>query len=168
MRVSKAAQLGQMADRFKATVAQRGLDFRQAFELMAFEGYQDHRDLTSGTVSSKRLRELGNPFGWGPKKMGRTATEGQMRSGFRPTRGKVQKLPINVQSGRLRSSIRVLTIRRGGVALTVRVSIGAPYAKYVLSRTGTVKMVPRGFREEVEKRWRARHKRLRDMFVRGR
>lgn len=103
--------------------------------------------LTSGTVPEATIRKL-RPFA--------------RRAGLnrrRMTSGAVPKLPINAHTGRLRRSMR--TVKRGasgrfGVSGSTDLLFTAPYAKWVLGRQGTRKMVPRGFWEELERYSRSR------------
>lgn len=110
-------------------------------------------DLTSGRISSKTLKLMGHPFGRGK---GRRALKG----GGRATNigGRVSLLPINRQTGRLSNSLRVF--KRQTVPQTFILQFMAPHAKFVLSLTGTRRMVPRGFWPAMGAAWRQRNKRL--------
>lgn len=77
----------------------------------------------SGRISQYELKRLGHPYA---------------RRRGRPT---LSPLPINVQSGRLRRSFRTFRRRE----LVTQMQFTARHAKYVLSETGTRRMVPRGF-----------------------
>jgi hypothetical protein len=57
--------------------------------------------------------------------------------------GKIRSLPINRQTGRMRTSLQLAG--PSGPNQVVRIGFNAPYAKYVLSPTGTSKMIARGF-----------------------
>ncbi len=139
-------------------------------EGIAKPGVQDHYDLTSGSISAKTLAKLGHPFGRGQSPQKRGA--GNMNLARRATskkklakagmRGRVPLLPINVQSGRLRRSFRVV-----GTGTSVSVNNSAPYARYILNPQGTKYMVGRGFGGQIAngaptagetvRRWRARN-----------
>lgn len=58
-------------------------------------------------------------------------------------KGTVNPLPINVQSGELRRSF--MQTKRGGKDLVVWMGFRSKHAKFVLSPTGTSKMIYRGF-----------------------
>lgn len=101
---------------------------------------EDMQALLSGTVPTKQLVALGHPFA--------------RRSGGRK-RGRVPSLPINRQTGRLKRSLRRKTLAESS-RITYEVSFTAPYAKYVLSPSGTRKMVGRGYWREVTKLYKKR------------
>lgn len=86
-------------------------------------------DLLGGTISAKRLRELDHPYA------------------RRHGRALLPVLPINVQTGKLRESMRV--IGAGGTESKprkiFRLQFFVPYAKYVLALRGTKYMLPRRF-----------------------
>lgn len=90
--------------------------------------------LTSGTISSARLRAMGHPFA---------------RRHKNPL---IPPLPINRQTGRLQASLRVF--RRGETQAVLQFT--APHAKFVLAPLGTAKMLPRGFWIEMRRRHNAR------------
>lgn len=102
----------------------------------------DARDLVSGGIKTPILKALGHPFG-------------RRASGRK--RGKLPLLPINVQSGRLRASLRRTKVSSGGNSRAYDVKFDAPYAKYVLAVGGTTRMVGRGFWRELKKRWKKRN-----------
>ena len=124
---------------------------------LAIEGRNDAHELTSGGVSSKELRRLGHPFGYGPTGMKRGTN-------IKGSRSKIRNLPINRQTGRLQSGFR-LTRESGGVQ-SFGIRNNAPYAKYILSPYGTTRMVGRGYsgivgetgpsKGETVKRWHRR------------
>ena len=82
--------------------------------------------LVSGFISTKDLARLDHPF---------ARRHGSAR---------LPVLPINMQSGRLRNSLRVFKRKTGDVTMW-RLQFMAPYAKFVLSPTGTKRMLPRNF-----------------------
>ena len=112
--------------------------------------------LTSGTVSSKRLAQMGHPFG-------RVAT-GNRRKGR--MRGSLPRLPINRQSGALQQSLRVFHRAEGG-DMVWRLQFMAPHAKFVLAVGGTRKMVARGFYAALRKRYEREKKRFRTALLRA-
>lgn len=120
---------------------------------IAYRGHTDAMDLTRGGVSSKQLRAMGHPYG-----RNRVAQGGQYRPGRK--RGMLPSLPINKQSGGLRSRLRV--VRTSGGIQAFKLTAGVHPGNWVLNPDGTRKMVGRGFFLEIKKRWRARNKALLD------
>lgn len=122
---------------------------------MALAVADDLDELTSGTVSSETLREMGHPFGRGPGAAKNFLKKGNvgMRGNTKPNLGRrrIPRMPINVQSGRLNRSIVFRQTRRG--AFDVDIGRGVPYAQFVLHPAGTRLMVGRGVMG-----WRARNK----------
>jgi len=145
----------------------------QKMHKVAYEGgREDHLDYSDGSVSTKQLRAMGHPFGRlggaGTNSGGRgivknrgqfkgaggyLATSGVKTStgyGFKTGvksvvsgGGKIRSLPINRQTGKMRTSLQLAG--PSGPNQVVRIGFNAPYAKYVLSPTGTSKMIARGF-----------------------
>lgn len=113
--------------------------FHQEFEKIVNESLQDGIDLTGGSVTSKQLKELGHPFGRGPR--ANTYPGGGLKRG---SRTKIPNLPINQQSGRLRRGWYVRLEQRGQGRRVYRLGNTAGHAKYILSPWGTRKMVGRG------------------------
>jgi hypothetical protein len=92
------------------------------------------QEMTSGTISTRQLREMGHPF-----------------SRRRP-QPSVAKLPINRQSGELSNAIRLVRrVRANGEEIFL--SVNSPHA-VVLGKRGTQRMVPRGFVEAFASRTR--------------
>lgn len=117
--------------RLRARRVQRSLQVTQA-EVVA-EIKQKARQLVSGTVSSRELARLGHPF----------ARRSRTAGGRGRARGSLARLPINVQSGQLRESLRVFRrARAGGTAFQLQFT--SPHA-IVLLPGGTRQMVARGF-----------------------
>lgn len=126
---------------------------RQMHNELVLGGVRDHASLTSGGVSTRRLRQMGHPFGRQRSQDRSTGVRGvvkgprvlfgQEKRRNRLRKGVLMPLPINKQTGRLRRSFW----RTGPIGADRRVDMGfrAPYAKYVLSPEGTQKMVARGF-----------------------
>lgn len=127
------------------------------------QGTLDHKAFTSGGISENALEAMGHPFareGKGArgivKNKGKfynygntysfqsTTKKGvRIRTQQQISRGRVNPLPINKQTGELHRSY----FRSGyiGSSLTVRMGFKAPHAKEVLSPKGTKKMIYRGF-----------------------
>jgi len=112
--------------------------------------------LTSGTVSTKRLSQMGHPFG--------RMTTGNKRKGR--MRGTLARLPINRQTGRLQQSLRVFHRYEGGNVVW-RLQFMAPHGKFVLARGGTRKMVARGFWTALRKRYEREKKRFKTALLRA-
>lgn len=125
------------------------------------ESQKDYAIGSGGGVSTKSLRAMGHPFAReGSAARGIVKNRGKFQTAgktYRTTftkkggqvgtknlaqvrRGIIQPLPINKQTGKLRSSFK-----RYGTFETTFMGFFAPYAKYVLSPTGTKKMIARGF-----------------------
>lgn len=136
-------------------------------------GREDHVDYTGGTVKTRELDAMGNPFGRSGGQGSNTGGRGIVRNagkfkgagshtvltGSRSKsgqymikirskstvsgRGKISSLPINRQTGRMQGSLTV----EGPVGSNqvYKVGFAAPYAKFVLSPYGTKKMIARGF-----------------------
>lgn len=91
-------------------------------------GRQLFAESVRGQVSSRTLRMMGHPFGRGPG-----PGKGNLK------RGRLPGLPINEQTGMLRSNVRAWKTNSDSFLLGATV----PYAKYVLHPAGTKKMVAR-------------------------
>ena len=131
------------------------------------QGQNDHNAYTGGGISKKALRAMGHPFaregsaargikdkkkqakfaGYGKRytfqatnKQGKVVTQSKTQVG---AKGKVNPLPINKQTGQLRSSF--FRTKYGGKDRVVWMGFRSPHAKYVLSPTGTKHMIYRGF-----------------------
>jgi|GEM_PF-3583681 len=114
------------------------------------EGARDHAVTTSGGVSTRQLRSMGHPFGRQNPGDPSTGVRGIVRK--RPStisrknrirKGVLLPLPINRQTGRLRGSF-FQTVQTGPNRV-VDMGFNVPYAKFVLSPTGTKRMVARGY-----------------------
>lgn len=130
--------------------AKRFADFRgniqQAHRALAEAAAEDAREQTSGTTSTKTLRQAGHPFGRG--------ASGAQRGGKTKGRRRFPLLPINRQTGKLQAS-RFLQGPSGSERV-YRLGHAAPYARFVLNPQGTKKMVARGYFEMIRSRHRAR------------
>lgn len=119
-------------------------------KVLAESSRDDFLELTSGPLTTRQLRQMGHPYARTPGGASRGIVKGdaaQWRMGSKlkgqvARSGMVRRLPVNVQTGRLRSSVR-LDGPVGG-AHTYQLYAGAKHAAYVLSPQGTRKMVPRG------------------------
>ncbi len=128
-------------------------------------GKEDHAQYTSGRVPTKTLRAMGHPFGRKVSGDERTGVRG-IREGYMTretksgrfqsrlsrhakakgnsiSKGVLNPLPINKQTGKLRASF--FQTPPTGADLRVDMGYASPYAAYVLSPTGTHRMVARGF-----------------------
>jgi hypothetical protein len=134
-------------------------------------GVQDHAQLTSGRVSTDTLRDMGHPFGRkdgagsesgirGIAKGKHSLNDFQKRKGNTIRKGVLARLPINKQTGNLRRSF--FNTPEIGADKTVDMGFDIPYARHVLSPTGTSRMVNREFYSspgglgEIAKRHKAR------------
>lgn len=124
---------------------------------LAYKIADEHLNLTGGSTSSKELARRGYPFG---RRRGRITitlhSHGGRRERFRASKVRsvipTPLLPINRQSGRLQRSLRI--IPEGGIGLqSFRIQFTAPHAPYVLAPGGTKRMVARGFRTEMRRRF---------------
>lgn len=128
---------------------------------MAREGFNDIKELTSGTLKPKQTK---GAFARGLNPAQNLVNAGNV--GRRPKmKGRIPMRPINKQTGKLHNSIKVA--QSGKYAFDV--SVSTPYAKYILNPAGTRLMVGRGVMSwrninktgptgELEKRHKARVK----------
>jgi hypothetical protein len=127
-------------------------------------GAGDASESTGGSLTTAQLRRMGHPFGRtsgpGSGTLGRgiqgkkSRFKGAGQKGQVTAKGVVQPLPINNQTGKLRDSF--FLNGPTGRNQVYDMGFAAPYAKFVLSPTGTTKMVARGYFEFIKKRHRAR------------
>lgn len=125
--------------------------------------------LVSGTTSTAQLRNAGHPFA--RRKMSRRGYARTAEPGNRTSRmseklrmGAGQAfplLPINRQSGRLRQSLRMKG-EPSGIPHGQTLSLGftAPYAKHILAKPGTKRMVARGYVQAMAKASKKRNNQL--------
>lgn len=131
-----------------AKFARMNLLQRNVHKELVSQAQKDYAGGTGGGVSTKSLKDMGHPFAReGNAARGIVKNKGKYRSYGKSygkkrqvSRGIIQPLPINKQTGKLRSSFK----RYGSFEITY-MGFAAPYAKYVLSPTGTKKMIARGF-----------------------
>jgi hypothetical protein len=130
----------------------------QSVDLMKKEGVKDNIELTGGQIKKQELRKMGHPYGRG-RASGQGSPAGRKR-------GRAPLLPLNLQSGRLRRAMRsrnIGTKQRPGFETYAS---GVAYAKYILSESGTRKMVARGMKKEANRRLKARQAAHVQHFVR--
>lgn len=123
---------------FEAKLDKIKLEPLAVHKLVVREAIKDHSEYTNGRISTRELRSMGHPFGRnfaGRTAVGRGANRGRRR---------VKTLPINRQTGDLRRSFFKREVG-SAVSPITQMGFGVGYAKYVLSPTGTKKMVARGF-----------------------
>lgn len=133
----------------KKRFAKMQLGQQRVHKELATQGERDFVGATGGQIKSKTLAAMGHPFGRMSSGGMRNIVKGQSgKFGSAGLKGQVSKkgvvrpLPINVQSGRLR---RAITLQGpAGRASTYKLYSAAPHARFVLSPTGTKKMVARG------------------------
>lgn len=135
-----------LARAIEKRIREAQLNIIEAHRLIVVETYGDSQELASGNIKTKQLRRENHPFG-----RGLTTPRGKRRKARK-------SLPINVQSGRMRSALKLQTIKLGPRVWTYSINFrGAPgYANFVLSPDGTRKMRGRGYWREVEKRYKSR------------
>lgn len=115
-------------------------------------------ELLSGSTTTAQLRRMGHPFGR------RTSKRGYQRFADKKTRVSVKttgrnagagvgiaKLPINRQTGDLVRSLRMRAVPGASAAQSLELGFIAPYAKFVLAKKGTRRMVPRGYQAAKKK-----------------
>lgn len=135
----------------------------KAHEELVQQGENDHKAYVLGGISSKALKAMGHPFArQGSAARGIVKNKKQFKTygnryGYQSTtkkgvvnasrtqvsKGKVDPLPINVQTGQLRRSY--FRTKYSGRDKVVWMGFRSPHAKAVLSPTGTKKMIYRGF-----------------------
>lgn len=97
--------------------------------------------LTSGTVTTAQLRAMDHPFA------------------RRHGRALIPTLPINLQTGRLQQSLRVMPRTVRGDPMW-QLQFTAPYSQFVLRPGGTTKMLARGFWSAMRRYYRDNVKRV--------
>jgi hypothetical protein len=122
--------------RFEAMLSRVKIGADTVHQLLTDGGEEDHFEFTAGGTSTKTLRQMGHPFG-------RTAGGARGNTNKKLGRRKVPVLPINKQTGRLRSSFYRSDL--GGADKVTRMGFRVPYARFVLRPGGTRKMIDRKF-----------------------
>jgi hypothetical protein len=142
-----------------------------AWEMLPEGAEDDAHELLSGRISSAELKRQGYPFarrtGHVPRYDPRAPTRTQLRRGGR---GTAPLVPINEQTGRLHDALERQPTRVPGALSAQRVGFNRSRARnslFVLSPPGTTRMVARGYWREITKRWRARNRAFRDIYVRS-
>lgn len=161
--------------RQKARFAGAALSMQKATHELAKGGQADFLALTIGTISEKQLRQMGHPFGrtarvintkklngfvgLNENRVGKSGKLGQ-RADLQQIKGqRVQLLPINRQSGKLRRGIALMKRATGGNP-SYDLFSGVPHAKHVLALEGTKHMKARGLlgpKGLLRRRYQARH-----------
>lgn len=124
----------------------------------------DHSDdLLKGGISTAQLRRMGHPFSRrrfatlskDAKSAARGARHQRGRWELRGSGlGNVPLLPINRQTGRLLRDQRLSGRNIGPGRQQWTHTRFAPYAGFVLGDKGTRRMIPRGYRKELDRRWK--------------
>ena len=122
--------------RFEAMLSRVKIGADTVHKLLTDGGQEDHFEFTDGGTSTKTLRKMGHPYG-------RTAGGQRGNLNKKVGKAKVNPLPINKQTGRLRSSFYRSDI--GGKDKVTRMGFRVPYARFVLRPGGTRKMIDRKF-----------------------
>lgn len=136
----------------------------EAIQARAVRSVVEHSDdLLSGGVSTATLRAMGHPFS---RRRFRSLDKGARAAlrGRRTQRGRwelrgaglggLPTLPINRQTGRLLRDQRLSGTRVGPGSTRWTHSLDAPYAGFVLAEKGTRSMIARGYRKEMDRRWK--------------
>jgi hypothetical protein len=116
--------------------AQVGITAKEVHKVLVDGGEQDHFEFTQGQIKERTLRAMGHPFA----REGNASRGNQNRKHGRRS---VAALPINEQTGALRRSFHRHDLNDKD--LVTRMGFEVPYAKFVLSPTGTKNMIARGF-----------------------
>lgn len=133
----------------EAVFKRANLSARAMHHEIAREGLQDALSLTDGGVgpngAARRawLRKQGHPFG-----RGAAGRSGRNRSRVKP-------LPTGIISGATRRSWRLTLESHSPQSYMLRNN--SPAARFILNDAGTRKMVGRGVRKELIKRFKARN-----------
>lgn len=155
----------QLANAHLQDMARMRYNVKRMIESIGDAAEKDMYELTSGRISTRQLTALGHPYARTGRSVKNSA--GRMRGASKvgiQTVSKiigtvaVPRLPINRQSGRLRSSIYRRQVESDDV---YKVTVGfnptiAGSSLYVVQRGGTRRMIDRRFWEEIERRWKAR------------
>lgn len=141
--------------------AMRAVEAVQARAVRQIVEHSD--DLLSGSVSTATLRKMGHPFSRRRYKALDKGTKASLR-GRRTQRGRwelrgaglggLPVLPINRQTGRLLRDQTLSGGRLGPGVTRWTHSLNAPYAGFVLGEKGTRSMIARGYRKEMDRRWK--------------
>ena len=143
-----------------------GADVRAMHKDLAEQGKVDFMDLTGGGISKRQLAALGHPFGRGNSggvrgvRGGRQTTRykwAHVAAGKRISRGVLDPLPINIQTGELRAKMHFDYVRGPSGRQSFDLGSKAPHEPFIFSPTGTGRMTARGYFPEVKTRWKARN-----------
>lgn len=120
--------------------AQVGITAKTVHKELYDGGKDDHFEFTGGQIKTSELRAAGHPFA----REGLAQRGNQTSKRLAGKRGfRVNLLPINEQTGALRGSY--FETPPQGKDQVVKMGFRIRYARFVLSPTGTRKMVARGF-----------------------
>lgn len=126
------------------TMKRIGDDAKKGFKIAVDAAYKDAHEQLSGTTSTKQLRKENHPYG-----RGGTTPKGKRR-------GRRKDLPINAQTGRLRSGLYRRSGRDTKGAVEILGVKKTAYSKYILSPSGTSRMRTRPLWRYVQGRHKAR------------
>ena len=122
---------------------------------LANDMYKEGFKLLSGDIKQRDLDAMGHPFGRRDTPDGKPGRQRRVKG----LKTLMPTLPINYQSGKLRDALRLSQRNQGEkqvFVLQVLKSL-APYARYILSPSGTTKMVTRPFWASLQKLWKRKN-----------
>lgn len=149
----------------KALLEKHRADAKKGHAMLSSAAKKDLQELLSGRYTRKQTR---GAFARHPRiapdgPPGRRRDLSARQLANRALPGQLPLNPINIQSGDLERGARLRKGNRGAQSYRLVVSgKAAAYAGYVLGIGGTSKMVARGVKPELERRWRPRNKALLD------
>lgn len=132
-------------------------------DAMASDIKTAQKSLTSGGITTKKLRELGHPFSRARWK----TLDPMIKRAARKRRqgvGHVPLLPINRQTGKLQKSLQAKKIKYPDALNVNQIEFTAPHAKFILGAKGTKRMLPRGFAQAVVKIFKKRERNMKQKF----
>jgi hypothetical protein len=146
----------------KARFAGVKVTMKAATAELAKGGYEDFKSQTVGGLSTRQLRQMGHPYARSARVLNIAKLSGYrgVSQGKRhqiTSKGRVEDLPINRQSGKLNRGVRLIS-KNGGTMFDLFSDV--PHAKFVLALDGTLHMRPRGLlgpKGLLRKRHKARH-----------
>ena len=147
---------------------QLGVSMREGHQLLAIEGLGDSREILSGTLTPKQTRGAfargATPALSTPTGRRRALSTRQKRN--RGLTGTVPLLPINMQSGKLVSSQKLNKVASGTRQQFDLTQVNPGGGIYTMIPGGTSKMVDRGYKQEIRRRFRPRNKAFIDYYSR--
>ncbi|NBW10348.1 MAG: hypothetical protein EBR82_20195 [Caulobacteraceae bacterium] len=117
-----------------------GLTAKAVHEVLYHGGRRDHFEFTAGKIKTAELKAAGHPFA--RQGIAQRGNKSGMKLGGKKGL-RVNLLPINEQTRGLRRSF--YSTGPAGADQVVKMGFRIRYAKFVLSPTGTSRMVARGF-----------------------